>query len=113
MLRKIALVLFLLAPLGFYPFLRDNGPQFRDGEDDNGSKHSSKSTTTAAKIPVETLTALQCLAAFPGQPFPGNLPWEPMRRVTDEDPNSPRNTALRLFASASSPSFPGNVPWEP
>jgi hypothetical protein len=83
MIRKLLLTGLLLSPLGFYPFLRDDG--------------SAPPVCSLAK-PVSPLAkqdvlALHCFSLLPGQAFPAGVPWEPLR-VIGED----RSVELRTLA---------------
>ncbi len=73
MRRKLLLVLLLLSPLAFYFFLR-----------------GTDSGTDIEPIPTSPLTPDQhlvmgCFALFPGQTFPGSIPWEPFRKIGQQE----------------------------
>ena len=84
MCRKMLLGLLLLAPLALYPFLRDTGAE-------NGR-------TKYIPQPPPPLTpdehlVLGCFALLPGQPFPASIPWEPYRKIGQQESH-----ALELLA---------------
>ena len=74
--RKLLLGLLLLTPLGLYPFLRNS-----DG---------SKLPIDYFPDPVPALTpderlVLGCLTVFPGDSFPASIPWEPLRKIGQQE----------------------------
>lgn len=74
--RKLLLGLLLLAPLGFYPALRDN-------------KVHSTIPDPPARNPLaeEAQVRLHSLALLPGNTFPGCMPWESLRRIGEDQSN--------------------------
>jgi len=84
MLRKFLLLALLLSPLGFYPFLRDDGTRL---------PVCSINPTPTHRFSKQEELALHCLSIFPGQSFPAVVPWEPLR-VIGED----RSIELRTLA---------------
>lgn len=75
MLRKMLLTLLLISPLGFYPFLRDDGTPKMPL---NSIKH------LPPRLSKQEELALYCLSLFPGQSFPAALPWEPLRVIGED-----------------------------
>jgi len=68
--RKLLLGLLLLAPLAFYPLLRNPIPPLVI------PPHSSNKV-----LSEEQQMAMLALTALPGHSFPAALPWESMRRI--------------------------------
>ncbi len=90
MIRYFMMGLLFLAPLGFYPFLRD--------------AHSPMPVppppAPGNPLAVEHELALHCFAAQPGYTFPGSLPWESLRRIGDD-----RSQAMTKLAESDPVEF--------
>jgi hypothetical protein len=84
MFRKLLLLALLVSPLGFYPFLRDDG---------TCKPPVNCIKPVAYRFSKQEELALHCLTIFPGQTFPAVVPWEPLR-VIGED----RSIELRTLA---------------
>ena len=89
MTRRLILLALILAPLGFYPMLRDTGTSDPLDTPDNGNV-KEYSYVINARLPMmpslrplspDEKLARYCLhsfAVFPGQPFPSNLAFGPL-----------------------------------
>src|SRR5436190_24030619 len=76
MARKIFFALLFIAPLGFYPFLCDNGPSYVvDDPIDCG--HPGEAPHNWSPDERRVGQVLASLPVLTGQGFPSNLPWGP------------------------------------
>jgi hypothetical protein len=100
MVRKLLIGVLLLTPLGVYPFLRDSGID-----------HPAPPRKPFQLAKNERL-AMECFSAFPGLPFPGNLPWHAFEEIGEDQTQARYQLATRGFFAAPNQGFPGNVPWE-
>ncbi len=73
MVRKLLFALLVIAPLGFFPFLRDTKSTEIDAPKRPPQAHDL--------MPPDAQIALHTLSALPGHAFPGNLPWESLRWI--------------------------------
>jgi hypothetical protein len=73
MCKKLLLGLLFLSPVTFYFFLRDSGNHI-----DIGPEDTSPLTPDQEQV-------LACMAIFPGQAFPAAIPWEPMRKIGQQE----------------------------
>ena len=78
MARKVLLLVLLLLPLGFYPFLRDTDARIA------GIKYVPTDTLPPPLTPDQNLV-LGCFSILPGQPFPSSLPWEAFRKLGQQE----------------------------
>lgn len=84
--RKLLMGLVLIAPLGFYPFLRNTGAPLP----------VEPIPTPAAYQPThDQQIAMQCFTAFPGLPFPSNLPWDALRKIGEDETKAMRELAAK------------------
>lgn len=77
MIRKFLLGLLLLTPLSVYPLLRNN--EARNEYDPFTTQPQADPLTPDQHL------ALGCLSILPGLPFPGCIPWEPMRDLGQQE----------------------------
>jgi hypothetical protein len=89
--RKLLLGLLLLAPLSFYPFLRDTGAE-------NG--RAKYIPQPPPPLTPDQHLVLGCFALLPGQSFPAVIPWEPYRKIGQQESH-----ALELLAETDPVEF--------
>jgi Protein of unknown function (DUF1571) len=77
MARKLLLLLLLLTPLGFYPLLRGTGVQ--------GKKPQDTPKILPSPLTPDQRLVLGCFSIFPGQSFPAGIPWEPFRKIGEQE----------------------------